>query len=118
MDRKISRPHNYISVGIVCQNWIQATTISYIGREEHSGKDIAQVSQIEDVVEILLEKKHSNIFEDSCDVYSYSGGVEDLGTANVNRNLKGENHQFIFLQNMEYFEIIYKNSLQTGHILM
>ena len=56
MDRKVSRPHIYISVGIVIQNWIQATTISYIGREEYSGKDIAQVSQIEDVMEILLEK--------------------------------------------------------------
>ena len=34
-----------------------ARPISYIGREEHSSKDIAQVSQVEDVVEILLGKK-------------------------------------------------------------
>ena len=32
-----------------------AQAISYIGREEHSSKDIAQVPQVEGVVEILLE---------------------------------------------------------------
>ena len=32
-----------------------AQAISYIGREEHSSKDIAKVPQVEGVVEILLE---------------------------------------------------------------
>ena len=63
-----------------------ARPISYIGREEHSSKDIAQVSQVEDVVEILLGNKSLLL---KIHVFSYSGRVEDLCTANMNRNLRG-----------------------------
>ena len=63
--------------------------ISYIGREEHPRKDIAQVSQIEDVMKILLQIVIS--IDKKIHGYSYSGGVEDLRTSNVNRNLEGNN---------------------------
>ena len=76
--------------------------ISYVGREEHPSEDIAQVSQVEDVVEILLGKKLLLL---KVHLFAYSGGIEDLCTANMNRNLR-RNHDISNL--CEMYPIILK----------